>query len=115
MNGIRLRCRAHSQYATECAFGTEFMRCKREEAQRAAQEHGVAAQARARADAAADEIKEDVICALKNLGYRADEACRAVDWCDGPDASFEQRVRGALFFLQKPCHRRAAKIPATAI
>jgi Holliday junction resolvase RuvA-like protein len=56
-----------------------------------------------------EEIKQDVICALRNLGYRADEACRAVAWCDGPDASFEQRVRGALLFLQKPCHRRVAK------
>jgi hypothetical protein len=114
VGSIRLRCRAHNQYTAECAFGTEFMRRKREEAQRAAEERAAAAWTRARADAAVEEIKQDVICALRNLGYRADEACRAVDWCDGPDASFEQRVRGALFFLQKPCHRHAARIPATA-
>src|SRR6266487_4760462 len=30
--GIRLRCRAHNQYAAECAFGAGFMRQKREEA-----------------------------------------------------------------------------------
>jgi hypothetical protein len=29
VTGIRLRCRAHNQYAAECAFGTEFMRRKR--------------------------------------------------------------------------------------
>jgi len=35
---IRLRCRAHNQYAAECAFGKEFMRGKREQARgRAAQ------------------------------------------------------------------------------
>jgi hypothetical protein len=30
--GIRLLCRAHNQFAAECAFGTEFMRGKRERA-----------------------------------------------------------------------------------
>jgi hypothetical protein len=29
VTGIRLRCRAHNQYAAECTFGTEFMRRKR--------------------------------------------------------------------------------------
>jgi len=29
---IRLRCRAHNQYAAECAFGAEFMRRKRQQA-----------------------------------------------------------------------------------
>jgi hypothetical protein len=38
---VRLRCRAHNQYAAECAFGTEFMRGKRQEARcRAAQGAG---------------------------------------------------------------------------
>jgi hypothetical protein len=73
------------------------MRRKREEAQRAAEEGAAAAQARARADATVEEIKLDVICALRNLGYRADEACRAVALCDGPDASFEQECAA-------PCH-----------
>jgi Holliday junction resolvasome RuvABC DNA-binding subunit len=74
------------------------MRHKREEARRAAEEHAAAAQAQGQADAAVEEIKQDVICALKNLGYRANEACRAAAYCDGnPDASFEQRVRGACY------------------
>jgi len=34
--GIRLRCRAHSQYGAECTFGAEFMRHKREAAREAA-------------------------------------------------------------------------------
>jgi len=33
---MRLRCRAHNQYAAERTFGTEFMRHKREAARRAA-------------------------------------------------------------------------------
>jgi hypothetical protein len=36
VSGIRLRCRAHNQYAAECTFGPEFMRGKRERAQHAA-------------------------------------------------------------------------------
>src|SRR5574342_574860 len=36
VGGIRLRCRAHNQYAAECAFGTAFMSHKRREARRAA-------------------------------------------------------------------------------
>ena len=34
--GIRLRCRAHNQYAAERTFGADFMRHKREAAQRSA-------------------------------------------------------------------------------
>jgi hypothetical protein len=30
VSGIRLRCRAHNQFAAECTFGPEFMRGKRE-------------------------------------------------------------------------------------
>jgi len=29
VDGLRLRCRAHNQYAGECTFGSEFMRHKR--------------------------------------------------------------------------------------
>jgi hypothetical protein len=32
VDNIRLRCRAHNQYAAECIFGREFMREKRQEA-----------------------------------------------------------------------------------
>jgi hypothetical protein len=49
---LRLRCRAHNQYAAECAFGAEFMSHKRQEAQRAAANtRGVVAEERARSRA----------------------------------------------------------------
>ena len=33
MDNLRLRCRAHNQYAAERMFGAEFMKEKRERAQ----------------------------------------------------------------------------------
>ncbi|MBI5709662.1 MAG: hypothetical protein HZC42_05050, partial [Candidatus Eisenbacteria bacterium] len=53
--GVRLRCRAHNQYAAECTFGTDFMNHKREAAREAAAEGARAAarEAAARAQAAA--------------------------------------------------------------
>jgi len=35
VDGMRLRCRAHNQYAAECAFGAGFMARKREQAREA--------------------------------------------------------------------------------
>ena len=54
VKGIRLRCRAHNQYAAECAFGAGFMSRKRDAAQRAAREARarIAAAEEARAHAA---------------------------------------------------------------
>jgi 5-methylcytosine-specific restriction endonuclease McrA len=117
VDGLRLRCRAHNQYAAECAFGTEFMRRKREEAQRAAKERAVAAQARAQAEAAVEEIKQDVFCALRNLGYRADQARHGAAQCDSnPEATFEQRIRVALGCLcpRAVCQRSGVWNPAGA-
>ena len=37
VKGLRLRCRAHNQYAAECAFGRDFMNAKRELAQQGAE------------------------------------------------------------------------------
>jgi 5-methylcytosine-specific restriction endonuclease McrA len=37
---ITLKCRAHNQYAAECAYGTEFMRAKRDEARQRAAHRG---------------------------------------------------------------------------
>jgi len=45
--GIRLRCRAHNQYGAECTFGAEFMRNKREQAQRKAAKVRATAETRA--------------------------------------------------------------------
>ena len=66
---IRLRCRAHNQYAAERAFGVGFMKEKRGEARRA----------RERAQAEARESDEDVVAGLRQLGCRADEARRAAE------------------------------------
>ena len=88
---MRLRCRAHNQYTAEQTFGVEFMRHKRREAKEtcAAREQAAAATARARV--------QEVIPWLRALGFRADEAKRAAQRCEGiPEASLEQRVRVAL-------------------
>jgi 5-methylcytosine-specific restriction endonuclease McrA len=89
VEGIRLRCRAHNQYAAECAFGAEFMKHKRQEARRAAAEGRRAKAARAQA--------AEVIPWLRSLGFRADEARRAAERCETIlDAPLEERVRLAL-------------------
>jgi len=83
---IRLRCRAHNQYAAECTFGTEFMRQKRAAAQRAA--------------AATRQRASEVIPWLRQLGFRETEARRAAAHCESiPDAPLEKRVHTALRFL----------------
>ena len=106
---VTLKCRAHNQYAAECAFGSEFMRHKREEARRARKARAAAArqtaEAREPAAAAAEKAKElDVVPALRNLGFRADEARRAAAHCDKtlPDEPLEERLRTALRFLSPP-------------
>jgi Holliday junction resolvasome RuvABC DNA-binding subunit len=101
---MRLRCRAHNQYAAECTFGTAFMNRKREEARRSAAARAAAEQANER----------DVVPWLRQLGFRADEARRAAAQCETlPDASLEERLRLALSFLQPP-HRRVVNGLATA-
>src|SRR6266540_3680759 len=95
---MRLRCRAHNQYAAACAFGAEFMRRKRTAARGAAAE---------RAGAAAE-----VIPWLRQLGFRADEARRAAARCEfRPDAPLEERVRLALRSVSQAHHGRAGRIP----
>jgi len=63
VNGVRIRCRAHNQYAAECAFGAGFMSRKREAAQHAAEETRV----RATAAATAEETRARAVA--------AEEAC----------------------------------------
>ena len=104
---LRLRCRAHNQYAAECVFGAEFMNRKRQEARWAAAEARTAAlkqaneraeeQAKERAKEQAKKRAEEVIPWLRTLGIRADDARRAAERCEAiPDASLEERVRVAL-------------------
>jgi hypothetical protein len=110
---IRLRCRAHNQYAAECVYGSAFMRGKRERArERAAHARGGAAAhetARAQAAAAAAHACAEVIPWLRALGFRADEARAAAARCEAiPDAPLEERVRLALSSLAPNRVRRAA-------
>jgi hypothetical protein len=112
---VRLRCRAHNQYAAECTFGAEFMRHKRQEARRAAAKKRETMAREAAACAATQaaverERERDVIPWLRRLGYRADESRRAAERCEViPDGSLEDRVRLALSFL---CPRSVTPAPA---
>ena len=104
VKGMRLRCRAHNQYAAECAFGAGFMGRKREAAQREAEAD------RVRAAAAAE-----VVPWLRALGLRADEARRAAARCEAiPDAPLEARVRLALSGLARPARGHAVAVPRPA-
>jgi 5-methylcytosine-specific restriction endonuclease McrA len=107
--GVRLRCRAHNQYAAERAFGAGFMREKREAARNAAEarRHEVE---RARA------AEEEVIAPLRSLGFSAAEARQAAALCEAiPDAPLEHRVRRALSFFHLPrTHAQPAASPRSA-
>jgi len=128
---IRLRCRAHNQYAAECAFGAGFMSRKRamarDAAARDATDRKAAAAVRARAAAARDAAAAsaragaasalaaaEVIPWLRRLGLRADEARRAAARCEPiPDAPLEERVRVALSCFAGPSQGRAGgRLPA---
>ena len=129
VKGIRLRCRAHNQYAAECAFGAGFMSRKREAAHRAAtarRSHAAAEEARAIPAAAAEDARagaaaaaeaarvraaaaEEVVPWLRALGLRAEEARQAAARCEAiPDAPLEERVRYALRRSVRSAHGRAA-------
>ena len=110
VSNVRLRCRVHNQFTAECMFGVEFMKHKRQEAQRVAAARKAqaahVAQAAQRAHAAAEAVENDVTPWLRQLGFRADEARLAAAHCaDMPDASLEERVRKALSFF----HPRAKR------
>jgi hypothetical protein len=91
--GLRLRCRAHDQYAAEQAFGRDFMNAKRTPgAKRELAEH-----------------EAEVVPWLRSLGFRADEARRWAECCEGmPEASLEERLRHALKCSARPLIRRVA-------
>jgi hypothetical protein len=113
LEGLRLRCRAHNQYEAERIFGTEFMKRKREEARRAAEERRVDAETRGRAsneetqagakpseeDAEVEEQIRDVLSALRGLGIRGDQARRAAAHARTlQSATLADRIRAALQF-----------------
>jgi 5-methylcytosine-specific restriction endonuclease McrA len=116
-DNLRLRCRAHNQYAAERTFGHEFMRAKREQSRASA----ARAKARARADADARAREEaaserDVIPWLRELGYNAGRARKGADACAHiPEAPLEERLKVALRALAPHCVRwtpQAASAPA---
>ena len=110
VGNLRLRCRAHNQYAAERMFGAEFMKEKRVRAQgagggvrepnSAAEAAGAAAEQRAAQAHAPTKVNpavEEVIPWLRQLGWRADESRIAAAACEAiPDAPLEERVRVAL-------------------
>ena len=84
MNGVRIRCRVHNQYAAECAFGAGFMSRKREAAQRAAEAARACAaaeaeEARART-VAAEEARVRAAAAAEETRVRAAAAAEVVPW-----------------------------------
>jgi hypothetical protein len=116
VENVRLRCRAHNQFAAECTFGAGFMDEKRREARRAAQAMERAraeaaraaaeeAAAQAQAQAIAEEQTKDLICGLRNLGFRADQARRAAEaTATMTGATLEERIPAALKML---CPKRS--------
>ena len=132
--GLRLRCRAHNQYAAECTYGAAFMSEKREEARREAAEAkahanarakaeaeaNVHARARAEAEAAARARAEaeaardrDVVPWLRKLGFSVQRARHGAELCSHiPDAPIEERMRVALRGLAPNAVRRAAHVGA---
>ncbi len=132
VGNLRLRCRAHNQYEAECAFGSEFMAGKREQArevaaqaqaiavaeakaiaetkaQAAAKAHAIAeAKAQAAAEAAS---QEEVIPWLRALGCNTQTAKRATERCVGMvGAPLEQRVFVACQGLGPRSARRALPV-----
>jgi len=112
VENVRLRCRAHNQYAAECTFGKDFMETKWDEARRAAQARARAVAADARAQATARERAQDVIPYLRRLGFRSDESRRAAALgATLPDAPLEERVRLALTYFHPPARVHAPAPP----
>ena len=106
---LRLRCRAHNQLEAERRFGAEFMRQKRA----ARREHA----ARGEREALAPELvakQNDLIAALRNLGYTAAQAKWAAAQCANRlEMSFEGLFVHAISYLA-PASARRAQAPAPA-
>src|SRR5260221_6136799 len=111
VDGLRLRCRAHNQFAAECTYGAGFISEKREERRREAvaarAQKKAEADARARADAEAAS-KQDVVPWLRTLGFSLREARHGAELCAHmSDAPLEERMKVALRGLAPRGVRRA--------
>jgi len=114
MENIRLRCPGHNQYSAECTFGAGFMRQKREQAAAARAARKQAARATGE-DRSADPSDDDVLSALRTLGYRDGESRRALELCaDMAGASAETKLRRALTYFPLRCHNGARPTAASA-
>jgi hypothetical protein len=80
VDGLRLRCKPHNQHAAELALGEDFMRGRREVAQR----------------------DRDVTRALRGMGFKADETHRAMsNTAEAAATTFDERIRAALAELTR--------------
>jgi hypothetical protein len=80
VDGLRLRCKPHNQHTAEETLGKDFMRAKREAAQ----------------------LDRDVTRALRDMGFKADEANRAMsNTAQAAASTFEERIRAALAELTR--------------
>ncbi len=85
VDGTRLLCRAHNQFAAECTFGTDFMQARRAQA----------------------AMEADVILGLCGLGWSTADARRAVaQSAHLPATTLEKRLVAALAVL---CPRSATR------
>jgi hypothetical protein len=100
---IRLRCRAHNQYDAERAFGSEFMRHKREAAR------SRSARTPSAPEPSMSAAATEVIPWLRGLGFRIAEANAAAALCsEMADTPIEHRVRVALGYFRKARPNRPA-------
>jgi len=124
LDNVRLLCRAHNQFAAECAFGAGFMEEKRmaaaegraephDEKRLAGAEKRAAAMEDRTAPAAvvvpaaqverhpADQDRRDIVSGLRNLGFRAGDACEAAAFAIRiQGASLAERMRAAISYLR---------------
>jgi len=112
---IRLRCPGHNQHTAERTFGAGFMRRKREAAAaaRAASKQAARATGEERMD---QPSNDDVLSALRTLGYRDGESRRALELCaDMAGASAEAKLRRALTYFPQRCHGTTKPTAGSAI
>jgi 5-methylcytosine-specific restriction endonuclease McrA len=111
LENIRLRCSTHNQHEAERVYGDAFMHEKRRAALQAralrrsdpsAAEAGRTARSSevGASQAAERQEAEDLLAGLRGLGFRTEEARRAVEHCASiGGASLSERMRTALRFL----------------
>jgi hypothetical protein len=116
-DNLRLLCRAHNTYEAERMLGRERVQERRELARRVRARDKAAAKAtvaraetRAR-DAARQSRHDDLLAALRNLGFSAAEARQGAAIAETmPDAPIETRLRAALAELTRPLVLRGERM-----